>query len=147
MIELVPCSIRDASSFVTQHHRHHRAPRGAIFAVAIAQDSIVVGVAMVGRPVSRNLADGWTAEVLRGAVLDGVYTGCSMLYGACWRAARAMGYRKIVTYTLPVEGGGSLRASGWKCLGEAGGGSWSRRERPRVDHAPTQVKMRWEMAT
>ena len=65
--------------------------------------------------------------------------------GAAWRAARALGYRRLVTYTLPEEGGGSLRAAGWKCLGEAGGGSWSVPSRPRVDKHPTQTKMRWEV--
>lgn len=106
--------------------------------------SRIVGVATVGRPVSRNLADGWTAEVTRVCVLPAIGNGCSLLYGACWRAARAMGYRRLVTYTLPSEGGASLRASNAKCIGEAGGGSWSRSSRPRVDRAPTQVKMRWE---
>ncbi len=67
-----------------------------------------------------------------------------MLYGACWRAARALGWRKLITYTLEEEGGASLRGAGWKCIGQAGGGSWSRKTRPRVDQHPTQVKLRWE---
>lgn len=69
---------------------------------------------------------------------------CSILYGAAWRAVRALGYRRLVTYTLPSESGASLRAAGWTCLGEAGGGSWSRKDRPRVDTHPTQAKLRWE---
>ena len=64
---------------------------------------------------------------------------------ACWRAARGMGYRKLITYTLAEEGGASLRGAGFKLIGEAGGGSWSRRERPRVDTHPTQRKLRWEL--
>lgn len=67
-----------------------------------------------------------------------------MLYGACRRAAFALGYRKLVTYTLQDESGSSLRAAGYVCLGEAGGGSWSRLERPRVDTHPLQRKFRWE---
>lgn len=101
---VVPVSIRDASAFVAQHHRHHRPPRGAIFAVAVAVDAVIVGVALVGRPVARNLQDGWTAEVLRVAT-TGERNACSALYGAAWRAARGMGYRRLVTYTLPSEGG------------------------------------------
>ena len=146
MMILVPINLREASFFVGQHHRHHRAPRGGIFAVAISDFESIVGVAIVGRPVSRMLADGFTAEVTRVCVLDGIKNGCSMLYGACWRAARAMGYRRCVTYTLAEEGGGSLRAAGWKNLGEAGGGSWSRGSRPRVDMHPMQKKIRWEAA-
>jgi len=98
---------------------------------------------MVGRPVARLLHDGWTAEVLR-LCTTGERNACSMLYGASWRAARALGYRRLVTYTLPEEGGASLRAAGWRCIGEAGGGSWSRAERPRVDTHPLQAKLRWE---
>lgn len=144
-LDLVPISIRDASAFVAQHHRHHRPPRGAIFAVAVALAEKVVGVALVGRPVARKLSDEWTIEVTRVAT-DGTPNACSMLYGACWRAARAMGYRRAVTYILDTEAGTSLRAAGWRLIGEAGGGSWSRRARPRVDAHPTQRKLRWEVA-
>ena len=128
-----------------QNHRHHRAPQGGIFAIAVAEDGEIRGVAIVGRPVARNAQDGWTAEVTR-VCTDGSRNACSMLYGAAWRAARAMGYRKLVTYTLPEEGGASLRGAGWKCIGQAGGGSWHRKTRPRVDTHPTQEKLRWEIA-
>ena len=98
----------------------------------------IVGAAIVGRPVSRQLDDGWTVEVTRVAVEDGHPNACSMLYGACWRAARAMGYRRAVTYTLRSERGTSVRGAGWKCIGETGGGSWSRERRPRIDLHPIQ---------
>ena len=131
-LEIVPCSIKEAGAFVKQHHRHHRPPQGARFAVAVADEAGVVrGVAMVGTPVARMAADGWTAEVVRVAT-DGCSNACSALYGACWRAARALGYKRLITYTLPEEGGTSLRAAGWKCLGEA------------FDQHPTRVKMKWE---
>jgi hypothetical protein len=100
---------------------------------------------VVGRPVARQLQDGYTAEVTRLAS-DGTRNACSLLYAAAWRACRALGYRRLVTYTLAEEGGASLRAAGWRCLGEAGGGSWSRENRPRVDRHPTQRKLRWEVA-
>lgn len=141
---LMPVTLREASAFVERHHRHHKPPQGGLFAVGCG-DTEVRGVAIVGRPVARMLNDGWTAEVTRLAT-DGSRNACSMLYGAAWRAARALGYRRLVTYTLPEEGGASLRASGWTCIGEAGGGSWSRTSRPRVDAHPTQAKLRWEMS-
>src|SRR5690606_13651728 len=100
---------------------------------------------IVGRPVSRMLQDGWTAEVTR-CCTDGARNACSLLYRAAWRAARAMGYLRLITYTLPKEGGASLRGAGWTCIGIAGGGSWSRRARPRVDTHPKQRKLRWEIA-
>ncbi len=50
---------------------------------------------------------------------------CSFLYGAAARAAAAMGYNRIITYTLDSENGASLRASGWICQGKAGGLRWT----------------------
>jgi len=144
-LRVVPCSLREASAYVAQYHRHHKPPRGGKFAVAVADEERVRGVAIVGRPVSRVLQDGWTLEVTRLAT-DGARNACSLLYGAAWRAARAMGYRRVVTYTLPSEGGGSLRGAGWTLIGEVGGGSWSRESRPRVDEHPLQRKLRWERA-
>lgn len=144
-LALTPITLREANAFVDAHHRHHKPARGCILCVAVSEGNVVRGVAIVGRPVSRMLDDGWTAEVVRVAT-DGARNACSMLYGASWRAARALGYRRLVTYTLPEEGGASLRAAGWRCLGEAGGGSWDRKGRPRVDLHPTQVKLRWEAA-
>lgn len=142
-LRLVPITISDANEFVRQVHRHHKPAPGGLFAVACANGDTVCGVAIIGRPVARMLQDGYTAEVTRLAT-DGTRNACSILYAAAWRAARALGYRRIGTYTLPEEGGASLRASGWKLIGEAGGGSWSREDRPRVDKAPTQAKLRWE---
>jgi hypothetical protein len=144
-LELIPLTQREALAFVRAHHRHHEPPRGALFQVGAARAGAVIGVAVVGRPVAMMLQDGTTAEVLR-LCTDGTRNACSFLYGAAWRAARALGWRRLVTYTLPKEGGTSLRAAGWRLVGEAGGGSGSRNERPRVDTHPTQTKLRWEAA-
>lgn len=143
VLRLQPITLREANAFVEQHHRHHQPARGCVCAVAVNDGERVRGVAIIGRPVSRMLQDGYTAEVVRVAT-DGARNACSMLYGAAWRAVRALGYRRLVTYTLPEEGGSSLRAAGWTCIGEAGGGSWDRASRPRVDLHPTQAKLRWE---
>ena len=89
--------------------------------------------------------NGFTAEVTRLAT-NGSRNACSMLYQAAWRACRAMGYRRLITYTLPEEGGASLRGAGWKLIGQAGGGSWSRPSRPRIDTHPLQRKLLWEAA-
>lgn len=142
-MQLRPISVRAASAFVAEHHRHHDAPQGAKFALAAWDGDVLVGVAMVGRPVSRRLDNGMTAEVIRVAT-DGTRNACSFLYGAAKRAAQAMGYRKVLTYTLEEEGGASLRAVGWNRVGVAGGGSWSRVSRPRESHHPEQTKIRWE---
>jgi L-amino acid N-acyltransferase YncA len=148
VLAVCPITLREARAFVAAHHRHHRAPRGCRFVVGLEEtdESRIVGVAVVGRPSARHLDDGRTAEVVRLCVLDHYPGACSKLYAACWRAARAIGYRRLITYTLPEEGGASLRGAGWRLVGEAGGGSWSRAQRPRVDEHPTQVKLRWEAA-
>ena len=142
-LTLCPVTLREAHAFVAKHHRHHRASPGGLFAVAAMDDAGIVAVAVIGRPVARQLQDGWTAEVTR-LCADGTKNACSILYAAAWRACRALGYRRLVTYTLAEEGGASLRAAGWRLIGEAGGGKWSRKERPRVDDHPTQEKLRWE---
>lgn len=142
-LAVTPITLAEANAFVAAKHRHHKPTAGHIASLAVSDGETVRGVAIVGRPVARMLDDGWTAEVLR-CCTDGTRNACSMLYGAAWRAVRALGYRKLVTYTLPDEGGASLRAAGFRCIGEAGGGSWSRKERPRVDTHPTQAKLRWE---
>jgi hypothetical protein len=143
---LVPITIQDAKAFVRRVHRHHGPPVSGLFAVAAGDDlGAVRAVAIVGRPVARALQDGWTAEVTRLAS-DGARNACSMLYAAAWRAARALGYRCLVTYTLQSEGGASLRASGFRVVGEVRAKTWHTPSRPRVDLQPLQAKLRWERA-
>ena len=145
MLDLTPINLGEANAFVAAHHRHHKPVPGAKFCLAVSEGDKVRGVAIVGRPVARLLDNGWTLEVNR-VCTDGARNACSMLYGAAWRAAKALGFRRLITYTLPEEGGASLRASGWHCIGQRGGGTWDRPNngRPRVDTHPTQAKLRWE---
>lgn len=145
MLTITPITLREENMYVSTNHRHHQPVRGCIACVAVSEGDQVRGVAIIGRPVARALQDGWTAEVTR-CCTDGARNACSMLYGAAWRAVRALGYRRLVTYTLPDEGGASLRAAGWRCIGMAGGGNWNCPSRPRVDTHPTQRKLRWEQA-
>lgn len=112
-LRLVPVSWRDARAFVKDWHRHHGPPPGHKFAIGVANDDdVLVGVALIGRPVARHLDDGLTLEVNRTAT-DGTKNANSMLYGAAWRAAKACGYRRLVTYTQANESGASLRAAGF----------------------------------
>jgi hypothetical protein len=141
---LVPLFRDEANAFVDQFHRHHGPVVGHLFAIGAAKMGTIVGVAIVGRPVAQASQDGFTAEVRRLAT-DGTKNACSFLYAACWRAARAMGYRRLVTYTLKSESGVSLVASGWTLIGECGGGSWNSENRPRTDKHPLQRKLRWEV--
>lgn len=140
-----PITIGEARTFTDRHHRHHSAPVSGLFAVAVNDGTDVVGCAVVGRPVARMLQDGFTCEVTRLCVLPGHPNACSMLYRASWRAAKALGYRRLITYTLSSEPGASLRGAGFTLVGQRGGGSWSREDRPRVDRHPLEQKQLWEV--
>ncbi|GAA0907469.1 hypothetical protein GCM10009552_15470 [Rothia nasimurium] len=107
-----PVTFREACAFVQEHHRHNKPPRGHKFSIAVQRNGQMVGIVMVGRPIARHLDDGLTAEVNR-TCTDGSRNANSMLYGAAWRAARAMGYVRCITYTQADESGASLRAAGW----------------------------------
>ena len=144
MLEIVPMTLAEANAFVEVNHRHHGKVVGHKFSIGLSDGEKIVGVCVVGRPVSRYLDDGWTLEVTR-LCTDGTRNACSMLYSAAWRAAKAMGYKRLVTYILESENGASLRASGWKCVGQAGGLRWTGKRRPEVDLYPAQMKMRYEI--
>lgn len=145
-LRITPVNLDEANAFVAAHHRHHKPVPGAKFCIAASDEADVVrGVAIVGRPVARMNDNGLTLEVNR-CCTDGTRNACSILYGAAWRAARALGYMRLITYTLPEEGGASLRGSGWRLIGEAGGGSWNCKSRPRIDNHPLQRKLLWEAA-
>ncbi len=142
-LEIIPCDLDEANAFILQHHRHHGTVAGHKFSIACCEGERVCGVAIVSRPVARGLDNGLTLEVVRVAT-DGTKNACSILYGACRRACFALGYKRLVTYTLNDESGVSLTAAGWKVIAETKGGSWSCPTRPRVDKHPTQKKFRWE---
>ena len=142
-LRLVPMSLREANVYVDAHHRHHKSVVGHKFSIGCEKDGQLAGVAIVGRPVSRYLDDGTTLEVTR-LCSSGEKNVCSFLYGAAARAAKALGYRKIITYTLDTEPGISLRAAGWTCAGKAGGIRWTGKRRPAVDLCPPQMKLRYE---
>lgn len=118
----MPVTLKSANEYVGRLHRHSRPVPGARFSIGIERDGKLVGVAIVGRPVARRLDNGTAAEIVR-VCTDGTRNACSMLYGACRRAARAMGYDPIYTYTLPQEGGASLRAAGFRLDAESAGGT------------------------
>lgn len=141
-IQIRPTTLRFANEIVRQNHRHHGSTRGHKFSIAATSGGEVVGIAIVGRPVSRMLDDGETAEVTR-LCTDGYRNACSKLYSSCWRACRAMGYAHCITYILGSESGTSLKASGWRFVKVVPGRSWDRKERHREDKHPTCDKQLW----
>ena len=142
-MKLISVSLSEANTFVAEHHRHHKPVVGHKFSLGCEKDGKLVGVAIVGRPVSRYLDDGKTLEVNR-LCTTGEKNVCSFLYGAAARAARALGYERIITYTLDSEPGVSLKAAGWECTGPAGGMCWTGKRRPKEEKYPVQMKLRYE---
>lgn len=144
-LNLQPISFREAVAFIAMHHRHHLPPAGYKFGIAVNDGTNVVGVVTVGRPVARALDDGYTAEITR-CCTDGTPHVASKLYAAAWRAARAMGYRRMVTYTLKDETGVSLIAAGWRFVyhTKPNPKGWDMPGRPRVNTHPLGMKTLWE---
>jgi hypothetical protein len=113
-LALRPVTLSEARQFIAKHHRHNDPPITWRFGVGVEADGELVGVAMAGLPKSRMLmqGDARLLEVNR-TCTDGTPNANSMLYGAIARAAKALGYTRLVTYTLTQETGASLRAAGW----------------------------------
>lgn len=146
-LTLAPCTLEEANAFVDLHHRHHKPTPVARFSLAAVRAQGVVGVVIVGNPKARLADDGWTLEVTRLAT-DGTPNVCSFLYGAARRATFALGYSRLLTYTLASEGGSSLRASGFTLEAQIEGESWERRSRSSGrlsvdDRNPIGDKLRW----
>lgn len=151
-----PITLKTANDYVAAHHRHNQRTTGHKWSVAVYDGETLHGVAIAGQPIARKLDDGLTIEIRR-VCTDGTRNACSMLYGACCRVAKAMGYKRVITYTLISEPGASLKASGFTDCGEAGGVSWNVTSRPRelyeaqtsmfggtVAKYPLEKKRRWE---
>jgi hypothetical protein len=148
-LAVVHVELEEANAFVDVEHRHSDPVTGHKFSLgAVDEDGALRGVAIVGRPVARMRQDGFTVEVLRVAT-DGCPNACSFLYGASWRAARALGYLRCGTYTRRSEPGTSLEAAGWTIVGEVKGQEWDRPGRPRRRRGGSQVedKLLWEPTT
>jgi hypothetical protein len=141
----VPVTFAEAAAFVTDWHRYHRAPVGHKFSIGLADGGdTLVGVAVVGRPVARHLDDGLTLEVTRVAT-DGT-RNATMLYAATWQATRALGYRRLVTYTHADESGASLRGAGWRVVAtRPPRRGWSTPSRPRTGNGVDHIaRLRWQ---
>jgi len=149
-LQIVPISTLEANAFVQSYHRHNKiSAQLAKFSIGASDGERLVGVAIVSLPVARALHDGVTAEVRRCCVLDDAPKGtCSFLYSRCWKAWSALGGHKLITYTLQIESGASLKGAGWRVVGETPGHSKGWTNRPGREWQPVQgqAKFRWEIA-
>ncbi|WP_433221608.1 XF1762 family protein [Microtetraspora malaysiensis] len=143
----IPVTLQTARAFVAWTKRHLPPLQRATFAIGVAtEDGTLVGVAIAGRPVARSFDDGFTVEVTRLST-DGTANACSALLGVAWRAARAMGNRRLITYTLASEPGTSLRAAGLRRVAERPARSgWNTPSRPRATHGADGIaRVLWEI--
>lgn len=150
LLELQPITLEEAKIFVNKYHRHNIAPVGHKFSIGLNDGENVIGVAIVGRPIARHNDDGLTLEVLRVCVLEGYKDANSKLYAAAWRVTKNLGYKRLITYTLKSEPGTSLKAAGWKVIGQTQykPKGWNVPSRPRVmaERYPTEQKNIWEVS-
>jgi hypothetical protein len=152
-IELRPITLRAANQHVSKHHRHHKPVRGCVFCISVVHCGEICGVVIVGRPVAPGLQDGVTFEVTRLCLIDGApKNAASRLLGAAWRASKAMGVRRLVSYLRADESGDSYRAAGWVRAAGVKGREWNtgnKRERwlPGLYIPTTEIidRTRWEM--
>lgn len=144
-LRIVPLELFEANEMVDRFHRHHKPVQGHRFSIGVLNaDDKLVGAAIVGRPVARLGGDPSEVVEVTRLVTDGTPNACSALYGAAARAAHALGYRRIQTYTLDTETGISLKAAGWKREGTFGGGQWHHTDgKPRRTDQPIGPKIRW----
>lgn len=144
MLTIRHIELKTANDFVSQYHRHNKAVRGHRFSIGCYIEDKLIGVAIVGRPVARNIDQYNTVEILR-LCTDGTYNACSKLYSACRRSAKELGYDRIITYILESESGTSLKASGFTYRYTNSGGSWDRPSRNRKDSAPIIPKKLYDV--
>lgn len=141
---VVPLTLGEAQGVIALWHRHLSPPIGHRFSIGAVKDGRVVGACIVGHPTSREIDQSKVAEVTRCAT-DGSRNACSLLYGAAARAAKAMGYHKIQTYNLDIEGGPSLHAAGYVRVKGIPGREWIRSDGALMKNEnTTDAKGRWE---
>jgi hypothetical protein len=142
-MKAVPLELKEANRYVEKLHRHHDPVHRDKFRCGVVDnEGNLRGVVQVGRPVARMLQDGNTVEVVR-LCTDGYKNACSFLYARAAQAAKALGYKKIITYILDSELGASLKAAGWVHESDVRGHEWDCPSRPRNTTAPTDDKQRW----
>ncbi len=82
-------SVKDAEAFLAKFDRHYKAPVEPICAIGVADETGLHGAAILGRNAD---GDGELGHIY----CDGSSQGYSVLYGACWRALKALGYKRAI---------------------------------------------------
>lgn len=147
-LRLVPRTRDEAKAFIALHHRHNRKYVGDKFRVGAAWGDEIVGVAVAGKPTSRIIQqrEPQTVELIRLCVRRGAPRNTlRTLHAAILRAAWALGYTRVISYTLKSESGNSMRDAGYRVIGEIKGRSWNCRSRPRIDGHAIEERLIWDV--
>lgn len=148
-MEIKPIGLREANDFVDQYHRHNKHCRGCKFCLALYHEDQLMGVAICGRPIARNLDDNYTLEILRVCVINTAPKGAnSKLYARCKRIGQLMGYKRIITYTLKSESQCSLRAVSARKEADVKSDDWGSKNRKRKRKSQPvykEEKIRWNL--
>ena len=88
-MQIVPLTVENALVFLASHDRHYRSDAKPIFAIGISTEEKLCGAVIVGA------AEG--AELQLSHIYSaGESLGYTLLYGAAWRAAKALGYERMI---------------------------------------------------
>ncbi|MCP1161243.1 MULTISPECIES: XF1762 family protein [Bacillus] len=143
-LQTIPITLKIAQEFISKFHRHNQAPQGHKFSIGLWDHDVLIGVIIAGSPVARHNNNGFTLEITRCCLKSSIYrNGISKMIGSVYQVAKAMGYTKIITYTLDHESGDSLKSCGFELEAITSGGSWNSTARKRENKAPTTPKKRW----
>ena len=148
MREFKPIKISDANKFISQYHRHSAPLRlGGEISIGLFENGELIGVGMMGRPVARHLCNGETIEIRRTCVKIGFKNANSQMYARLRRIAHAIGYKKIITYTLQKESQSTLKAIGATIdCPEIEMQSWSKKRNRKHRHVYDEKKIRWNIS-
>ena len=142
----IPMELREANEFVLKYHRHNKDVLIHKFSIGLLKDGVLIGVGIVGRPVSRMLDVRGTIEIRRVCIIEGNPNANSIMYSRIKKIAFLLGYTKLITYTLQSESQSSLKGIKARIVAKTKPESWNRKNRPREEqNVYKEPKFRWEL--
>jgi len=151
----------EANLHISEFHRHHGPVRASFFQIGafrktqapeLTELTEFVGCVVVGRPNARAICDRFTSEVTRLCVRAGHFNVCSMLLGAAWRACKAMGDQRLISYVRHDESGSCYRASSWSPCAITKARKWNSERRKQtslpgvlLESTESVPRVRWEI--
>lgn len=139
--EVVPVGLEIANSFVRGHHSYMSRVHRCKYSLGLTFDKELVGVIICNVPSSPHYDDGRTLEILRCAIAVGWPHAASKLIGQACRVARAMGYKKVITWCDAAKSGTSYVATNFKLVKISQRSHWKTRPAKREEEPSSQMKL------